>query len=137
MTAQPLPQPNQPGDDWMAVADAVGVNATRPGHPELLANYRPHPSLRLVLTDDALGALVSQWSSEVADIVADLDVELDHAPCAGPGCEAVLCLCGDGDDACPGTVERECRHLNLLCGDCRADCVYCREDAAYDARSDR
>lgn len=132
MSAAQAPEPAGQ-DDWMALADALGITVA----------FTPHPCHSHEFTDPALAAMLASWShaaagttaADVADLVADLDTPVpylvvDHTVCEGRDCDAVLCLCHDG--ICPGLLEQACRHHSLLCGDCRVECPECRVDARED-----
>lgn len=56
MSTQPI-QP-EPDHDWLDVADAVGVTSV----PKPL-----HPSVRGLLSDDSLDAVVSKWARDYAE----------------------------------------------------------------------
>lgn len=60
MTTTPASQPDQPADDLMAIADAVGV--TRTAKPI-------HPVFRRFFTDDVLDAVLSMWTRASAQPV--------------------------------------------------------------------
>lgn len=108
------------GDDVMAIADAAGV--TR--RPEPI-----HPSLRGVLSDDALTALLDDWSTD-APIPY---LPTDHDVCAG--CGDVLCNCEQhcmdlADDVCGHNGRPYCPGCAPhYCPDCRSD----RDRWSYDA----
>lgn len=57
-----------PADDWMAIADAVGVNATPTPlpQPETATTWAPHPSHHHEFTDPALAAILANWSRAAA-----------------------------------------------------------------------
>jgi hypothetical protein len=126
----------QPSDDWMDIADAVGVNAT-PAQPETLVHWEAHPAHRHQFTDPALAAILANWSRAAASVV-NLDdladqpvpyVVVDHDDCANPDCDREVCMC---NSPCPGVSERWCLHNVLLCDECRLECTDCADDYRQD-----
>lgn len=126
--------PQQPGDDWMDVADAVGATR-RPAKPL-------HPAVRHLLADDTLAAVLASWSRAAAGIETDLSVDLDapvvlypvadHAVCESGDCLCRLCSCPTS--LCPGHHDNACSHGHWLCDGCRSWCPECRVDAIDDAQ---
>ncbi len=92
MTTTPAQQPDQPADDLMALADAVGVTrAPTPIHPAL----RPH------LTDANLDAVVSTWARAYAepDCPTCEDTGMVDARCWFTGRSIVItCLACSADE---------------------------------------
>lgn len=115
-------QPTDPdwGDDVMAIAEAVGVVR----HPECLANYRPHPSVRGDLSDLALALAVETWSQEFTAL--EVVVDTDHVTCGG--CGEQLCGC---EDQCPSLERDVCFHNGRsYCPGCAPHyCVDCKADS--------
>lgn len=97
--------------DGRVFAYAAETTASTVWRRLVRADERPIPYL---LTDTALLVLV------------------DHADCEG-GCGQIICCCTGSTTVCPGTVEQECLHLGLFCGECRIyGCEECVIDALFD-----
>jgi hypothetical protein len=136
---------SQPDYDWMALADAFGVNATpEQAAPaaETVTNWSAHPCHQHEFTDPALAAILANWSRaaagadrsvlELFEDLADTPVPFvvtDHDDCANPDCDRQVCMC---DTPCPGVSERWCLHNNVLCDDCRLECTDCANDYRQD-----
>lgn len=96
------------GDDLMAIADA-----TREPAP-----FHLHPSVREVISDDQLEAVVAEWAGDQPIPY----IPTDHEPCGG--CGIALCGC---DVACDGMDGDACGHRSApLCPDCSGECRECR-----------
>lgn len=111
------------GDDWMAVADAVGVSRG----PEPL-----HPSVRGHLADEALAATLEDWSADIVDdhfLNPDAPIPFvltDHTQC--DGCDEQICGC---EQPCSHLHREACTHstgkilcptcADRLCADCKAE----------------
>ena len=116
------------GDDWMAIADAVGDMPAREVGPIV------HPSLRALFTDLALELLLREWSKDVEVIDPDVPIPYvvvtDDALCEG-GCGRVVCHCLTA--CCEGSVDQgPCDHGYRLCDECRETCGECLDNRADD-----
>lgn len=110
---------DQHWDDFMDLADAVGVTRPEP----------IHPSMRLTLADESLAGVLGAWSAAAANVPIPY-LLVDHATCETQDCTAVICACTDGP--CPDTVEQACTHHQLLCDEHRLDCTGCLDDFRTD-----
>lgn len=118
------------GDDWMAIADAVGIGA----HPELSASFVAHPSHAAEFTNIALELLVREWAKDVEDIHPDVPIPYvlvtDNGPCEGD-CGRIVCHCLTS--CCEGCVDQgACDHGLRLCDECRTTCRDCVDNLADD-----
>lgn len=128
---------DQAWDDWMDVADALGVTAPT-----------THPRIQDRINEVAAGDVLLVWSQAAAGIEVDIEeltetmpipyvlaepetAEPDHAECEHDGCETVVCCC-DTEQPCPSTVEQACQHHELLCDVHRLDCTECLDDFRSD-----
>lgn len=118
------------GDDWMAIADAVGISAP---HPAEQVRHVAHPAHAAEFTNLALELLLTKWSAELEDLDPDVPipyvVPTDNAPCEG-GCGRTVCWCVV---ACPDTVDQgPCDHGHRLCDECRTVCRDCLDNIVDD-----
>lgn len=117
------------GDDWMAIADAVGVGT----HPELSASFVAHPSHAGEFTNLALELMLAQWDEQLAALAsAPIPYVLvtDNAPCEGD-CGRTVCHCLT--ERCEGCVNQgPCDHGLRLCDECRTTCRDCVDNLADD-----
>lgn len=115
---------DQHWDDFMDLADAVGVTRPEP----------IHPSVRRHLADDALAGVLTAWSEAAAGIDPDEPIPftlvVDHAECEQRDCDRTICCCKTGP--CPNTTDQVCTHHQLLCDEHRLDCSDCLDDFRAD-----
>jgi hypothetical protein len=119
-----------PGDDWMAIADAVGVTAP---HPAEQVSHVFDPAHAEQFTNLALELMLAKWDVELEDLDPDVPipyfVTIDNGPCEG-GCGRTVCWC---IVACPGTVDQgPCDHGHRLCDECREVCGECLDNRVDD-----
>lgn len=100
------------GDDWMAIAEAVGITPQQ--HPETDVQFVPHPVHAEEFTNLALEITLGRWAAEVLDNLPIALTVTDHEKCGR--CDVTICRC---EDLCDDQAEDACGHLSQpACGDC-------------------
>lgn len=123
-------RPIDRGDDWMDLADAVGVTHV-PGQTMPAAertSWAPHPTHAHEFSNLALELTLRAWA-------ADGGVPIPHVVCegdyAGTPCDRVICH-HNGPDACAGTTDDTCPHEHVLCDEHQLVCRDCADGHRLD-----
>jgi hypothetical protein len=119
------------GDDWMAIADAIGGTAP---HPAEQVTHVAHPAYAAEFTNLALELLLAKWEEQLEDLDPDVPIPYfiptDDAPCEGD-CGRTVCHCLTA--CCEGSVDQgPCDHGLRLCDECREVCRDCQDNLVDD-----